>query len=51
MEEAVSAFEAIQGDYPRHSRAARAIAEDYLRAETLLGELLEALELQPACAY
>jgi hypothetical protein len=36
----VAAFEAIEGDYPRHSRAAQAIAEEYFRAETVVGKLL-----------
>jgi len=38
--EAVDAFEAINGDYERHSRAARAIAEEYFKAETVLAKLL-----------
>ncbi|HUZ30367.1 MAG TPA: hypothetical protein VMU90_14055 [Solirubrobacteraceae bacterium] len=40
IEEAQAAFAAVQSDYPHHCRAARAIASEYLRAETVLGELL-----------
>jgi hypothetical protein len=45
LEEAVGAFEAIESDYERHSRAAREIAEEYFRAETVLARLLEDLGL------
>jgi hypothetical protein len=45
---AVAAFEAVQRDYERHSRAARGIAQQYLRAETVLGDLLRVLEPNPA---
>lgn len=44
-EEAVAAFESINSDYLRHSRAARAIAEEYFRAEKVLSKLLEDLGL------
>jgi len=40
MDEIVAAFDAIRSDYPRHSIAARAIAEEYFRAETVLAKLL-----------
>ncbi len=40
MEEIVSAFEAVQADYDRHSRAASAVARDYFRAEKVLEKLL-----------
>ena len=40
MEEAVAAFEVVESDYPRESRAAREIAERYFRAETVLAQLL-----------
>jgi hypothetical protein len=43
LDQAQAAFEAVESDYPRHCRAARAIAEEHLRAETVLGHLLEAL--------
>jgi hypothetical protein len=45
MEEIIAAFEAIQSDYKRHSRAARAIAEEYFRAETVLAKFIDHLEL------
>jgi hypothetical protein len=45
MEEILAAFEAVHSDYERHSRAARAIAEDYFRAETVLAKLLNDLGL------
>lgn len=40
IEEIVAAFEALRTDYEKHSRAARAIAEEYFRAETVLGKAL-----------
>jgi hypothetical protein len=39
-DEVLAAFEAVNSDYQRHSRAARAIAEEYFRAETVLAKLL-----------
>jgi hypothetical protein len=45
MEEILAAFEAINSDYERHSRAARAIAEDYFKAETVLAAVLDQLGL------
>jgi hypothetical protein len=45
MEEIVAAFEAIDGDYQRHSRAARAIAEEYFRAEKVLARLIDDIGL------
>jgi hypothetical protein len=45
MDDIVTAFEAIRSDYARHSRSARAIAEEYFRAETVLGKLIEDLGL------
>jgi hypothetical protein len=47
LEEIVAAFEAIGTDYARHSRAARAIAEDHFRAETVLARLLRDLDRSP----
>jgi hypothetical protein len=41
MEDVIAAFEAIDSDYERHSRAARALAEEYLRAETVLARMLD----------
>jgi len=43
MDEILAAFDAICSDYPRHSRAAKAIAEEYFRAETVLGVLMRDL--------
>ena len=44
-DEALAAIEAVESDYARHSRAARSIAEEFFRAETVLGRLLEDLGL------
>lgn len=43
MDEILAAVEAINTDYERQSRAARAIAEEYFRAESVLGKLLDDL--------
>jgi hypothetical protein len=40
-----AALEAIESDYGKHSRAARDIAEEYFRAETVLERLLETIGL------
>jgi hypothetical protein len=45
MEEILTAFESINSDYQRHSRAARAIAEEYFRAETVLAKVVMDLGL------
>jgi hypothetical protein len=45
MDDILAAFDAIQSDYQRHSRAARAIAETYFKAETVLSRLLADLGL------
>jgi hypothetical protein len=45
MDEILTAFEAIECDYERHSRAARDIAEEYFKAETVLARLLNDLGL------
>jgi hypothetical protein len=42
IDQAESAFAAVERDYARHCQAARAIAAEHLRAETVLGALLEA---------
>ncbi len=39
-DEALAAVEAINSDYPRHCRAARAIAEEYFEARAVAGRLL-----------
>jgi hypothetical protein len=41
LSEAEAAFEWVLADYQRHCTAARVIAHDYLRAETVLGALLD----------
>jgi hypothetical protein len=43
MEDIVGAFEAVQADYATHSRAARDIAEEYFRAETVLARFIDDL--------
>ena len=45
MEEVLDAVNAINSDYERHARAARAIAEQYFAAEAVLGKLFEDLGL------
>jgi hypothetical protein len=45
MDEILTAFDAIGSNYERHRRAARAIAEEYFRAETVLARLLTDLGL------
>jgi len=40
MDEATGAFREIESDYSRHARAARLLAEEYFRAERVLGHLL-----------
>jgi hypothetical protein len=45
MDDALAAFDAVNTNYARHSRAARAIAEEYFRAETVLAKVLADLGL------
>jgi hypothetical protein len=45
IEDILAAYKAIDSDYERHSRAARAIAEEYFRAETVLAKMLQDLGL------
>jgi hypothetical protein len=40
-DEAVEALQRVAADYERHSRAARALADEHFRAETVLAALLE----------
>ncbi len=44
-EDIVAAFDAVRSDYQRHSGAARAIAQEYFRAETVLAKLIGDLGL------
>jgi hypothetical protein len=39
-EEVIASLEALSGDYDRHARAARAIAEEHLDSDKVLGRLL-----------
>ena len=43
MDDIVNAIDAINLDYEKHSRAARAIGEEYFKAETVLAQLLKDL--------
>jgi hypothetical protein len=45
MDDILAAFDAVAADYERHSRAARAIACEYFRAEKVLADLLRDLGL------
>jgi hypothetical protein len=45
MDDIMAAFDSIQSDYERHSRAAQAIAEAYFKAEAVLSKLLADLGL------
>jgi hypothetical protein len=40
MEEAVAGIRAVEGDYERHSRAARALAEEYFDSRKVLSRLI-----------
>jgi hypothetical protein len=43
LEDILEAFDAIDADYERQSRAARAIAQEYFAAEKVLSKLLRDL--------
>jgi len=43
MDDIVAAFDSINSDYEKHSRAASAIAEEYFKAETVLAKLISDL--------
>jgi hypothetical protein len=45
MEDAVSAIESMNRDYPRHARAARFIAEEHFDSRKVLPRLLQKLDL------
>jgi hypothetical protein len=45
VDDVLAAFDRINSDYRRHSRAARSIAAEYFRAETVLARLLDDLGL------
>ena len=41
MEEAVAAIQEVEGDYDRHAKAARAIADEYFDSDKVLTRLIE----------
>ncbi len=43
MDDVLDAFEQVECDYGRHSRAAREIAKEHFQAETVLAKLIESL--------
>lgn len=45
VDEARSAIAEVSDDYPRHSRAARKLAEEYFDSDRVLGDLLSALDV------
>ena len=45
MEDIVATFTDINSDYERHSRAARAFAEEYFGAESILEKIIDDLRL------
>jgi hypothetical protein len=45
VDEAAAAIEAINSDYPRHRRAASAVARDYFAHDVVLGQLLREVGL------
>jgi hypothetical protein len=50
LDQAQGAFETVLSDYPRHCRAARRVAEEHLRAESVLTSMLETLAATPTAA-
>src|SRR5581483_1201901 len=46
-EDALAGIEAVRRDYPRHSRAARLIAEEYLDSKKVLRQLLQQIGAAP----
>ncbi|MPZ22516.1 MAG: hypothetical protein GEU28_03025 [Dehalococcoidia bacterium] len=47
LDDAVAGTERIASDYDQHSRAARALAEEYFDSDKVLGRLLEAVGVSP----
>ncbi len=45
LDEAIAAVAAVEGDYPRHARAARGVAEEYFDSDRVLRNLLGKLGL------
>jgi hypothetical protein len=48
IDDILAAVDAIESDYERHRHAALAIANDYFRAETVLGDMLDVLGVSHA---
>lgn len=44
LDDALAALETIHADYPKHRRAARGVAEEFFKAETVLGKLVKEIE-------
>jgi hypothetical protein len=47
LEEAIAGAEAIIRDYERHSRVARALAEEFFESDRVLGRLVEEAGITP----
>jgi hypothetical protein len=47
VDDAAAAIEVMNGDYPRHCRAARALAEEYFGSDKVLGTLLRRIGVAP----
>ncbi|MGQ0762597.1 MAG: glycosyltransferase [Acidobacteriota bacterium] len=47
LDEAIAGAESIALDYDRHSRAARALAEEYFASDKVLGRLIEEIGIAP----
>jgi glycosyltransferase involved in cell wall biosynthesis len=45
IDDVLAATEALKGDYDRHSRGARAVAEEYFDSDRVLGRLLDVLDV------
>jgi hypothetical protein len=45
LTQAIAGLQAVEADYDRHQRAARALAENYFAAEIVLGDLLRRIGL------
>jgi hypothetical protein len=47
IEDVVAAVGELNGDYPRHARAARALAEEFFDSDKVLRRLLESVGVSP----
>jgi hypothetical protein len=43
QDEALGAIAAVNADYPRHSRAARAVAADHFGSDAVIGSMMDRL--------